>query len=198
MENDKMEIRNYTSLGAELNVPAELIIGAGLSPRRADAAGTSLELGAELSVLTADGMLLIAAAEPGHRRDLTDALSCVMQELGYDPEDIYAVVNADNGGGNADCAGQSPDVRTYTSLGAEMNIPSELIIGAGIELGAELSVLTADGLLLIAAAESEHLRDLTDELGCFMREQGFEPEETYSVTEADYYDNDDDYDDDDE
>jgi hypothetical protein len=187
MENKKMENRTYTSLGAELNIPAEMIIGA------------ALELDAELSVLSANGMLLIASAERERQRDLTDALSCFMEEIGYDPEEIYSVTAVDDS-----CkVDTNPENKTYTLLEAELNIPAEMIIGAGLSphragaagtpleldtpclpTGGELSVLSANGMLLIAAAESEQLRDLTEELGCFMREQGYEPEEVYTLTEA--------------
>jgi antitoxin component of MazEF toxin-antitoxin module len=92
-----MEITKYSSLGTELNIPAALLIGAGL------------DAGAELSVLSADGMLIIAATEPEHQRELTDELSCFMEELGFDPEEIYSVAESGDCGGDYDGSDNDDD-----------------------------------------------------------------------------------------
>jgi antitoxin component of MazEF toxin-antitoxin module len=73
--------------------------------------------------------------------------------------------------------------QTYSSLGAELNIPAELLIEAGLELGTEVSVIIADGVLVISAAEPDLQRSLTDELSCIMEELGYDPEQIYTVTE---------------
>jgi hypothetical protein len=66
----------YTTDGENLNIPASRLAVAGIPP------------GSEISVLAADGALVIAAAANGLQRDLTDELSCFLQELGYDPETV--------------------------------------------------------------------------------------------------------------
>jgi hypothetical protein len=78
----KKEQINYTAQGEILNIPEEILLGAGLPQ------------GSELSVLLSDGMLIIAGAHNTERlQSLTDELSCVMEELGYDPDEIYSAVS---------------------------------------------------------------------------------------------------------
>ena len=64
----------------------------------------------------------------------------------------------------AECSG-------YTSDGDELNIPARLLCDAMIPAGSEISVLSADGALLIIAAE-EPLDELPLELTCFLAELG--------------------------
>ena len=64
----------------------------------------------------------------------------------------------------------------YTSDGDDINIPLELLRESGIRTGSEISVLFSDGMLIIAAVSGGRQRDLTDELGCFMAEIGYDPE----------------------
>jgi hypothetical protein len=72
----------------------------------------------------------------------------------------------------------------YTVSGGVINLPIKLLNDAGIPLGNEISVLSSDGVLIVAAANGGRQRDLTDELGCFMAELGCDPEcvETVEVT----------------
>jgi hypothetical protein len=71
--------------------------------------------------------------------------------------------------GDAECGG-------YTSDGDELNIPARLLCEAGIPAGSGVSVLSAEGMLIIAAGGDGMQSDLTDELGCFMAELGYDPE----------------------
>ena len=64
----------------------------------------------------------------------------------------------------AECGG-------YTNDGDELNIPARLLCDAMIPAGSEISVLSADGALLIIAAE-EPLDELPLELTCFLAELG--------------------------
>jgi hypothetical protein len=64
----------------------------------------------------------------------------------------------------------------YTSDGAELNIPARLLRAAFVPAGSDISVLSASGMLIIAAASGGQQRDLTDELSCFMTELGCDPE----------------------
>jgi antitoxin component of MazEF toxin-antitoxin module len=64
----------------------------------------------------------------------------------------------------------------YTAEGDAINIPLGLLKAAGLKAGSEISVLSSDGMLIIAATGDDSLRDLTDELGCFMAELGHDPE----------------------
>jgi bifunctional DNA-binding transcriptional regulator/antitoxin component of YhaV-PrlF toxin-antitoxin module len=67
---------NYTTDGEDVNIPARFLAGAGIAP------------GSEISVLSADGALVIAAAANGMQRDFTDEIGCFLEELGYDPETV--------------------------------------------------------------------------------------------------------------
>ena len=73
------------------------------------------------------------------------------------------------------------EITSYSSFGVELNIPAELLIEANLELGTEMSVFIADGMLLIAATDAEF--SLTGELGCFMDELGYDPELIFTVTD---------------
>ena len=64
----------------------------------------------------------------------------------------------------------------YTNDGDVINIPGSLMKDAGIWVGSKISVLSSKGMLIIATASEGRLRDLTDELGCFMAELGYDPE----------------------
>jgi hypothetical protein len=46
---------------------------------------------AGVSLLCSDGMMIVAVTEKEHIQDLTDALSCLMEELGFDPETVETV-----------------------------------------------------------------------------------------------------------
>ena len=59
----------------------------------------------------------------------------------------------------------------YTSDGEELNIPASLLCEAMIPAGSDISVLTADGVLMIIAAE-DALDELPLELTCFLAELG--------------------------
>jgi len=94
---------------------------------------------------------------------------------------------------SADCADSELLIRKvcdnykgegYTTEGEEVNIPLELLQVADICAGGKISVLTSDGMLIIAATSDERQRDLTDELGCFMSELGYEPECIETLTPA--------------
>jgi len=71
----------------------------------------------------------------------------------------------------------------YINEGDVINIPLELMQAAGIQVGSELSVLYAEGMMVIAACDGKQ-RDLTDELGCFMAELGYDPESVETVEAA--------------
>lgn len=66
--------------------------------------------------------------------------------------------------GEAECSG-------YRSDSDELNIPAQLMCEAAIPTGTDITVLAADGALLIIAAENE-LEDLPLELSCFLGELG--------------------------
>ena len=66
--------------------------------------------------------------------------------------------------GDADCGG-------YTSDGDELNIPQSLLCEAAIPNCSDISIITANGLLLIISATDE-LEDLTQEMSCFLGELG--------------------------
>jgi hypothetical protein len=84
---------------------------------------------------------------------------------------IRRVCGSFQGGGNG-----------YTTEGDEINLPEKLLTGCGVPLGSEISVLSADGMLIIAVTgDDERQCDLTDELGCFMEELGFDPELVQTV-----------------
>ncbi len=71
----------------------------------------------------------------------------------------------------------------YTTEGCAINLPEEMLERAGIPLGSDISVLSADGMLLIAVSGDGMQEDLTDELTCFMEELGYDPE-TVEILEA--------------
>ena len=72
----------------------------------------------------------------------------------------------------------------YTAEGETINLPPELLNNAGISLGSDISVLSSDGMLIIAVTGGGHQRDLTDELGCFMAELGYDPESVETLGAA--------------
>ena len=79
--------------------------------------------------------------------------------------------------------------KIYSTQGANLNVPVDWLLDAGLPLGSKLSVLIADGMLILAAAEAEHQRDLTDELSCVMEELGHDPEIIFTVSDgSDEYD----------
>jgi hypothetical protein len=80
--NDEDCEQSYTTEGGDINIPIAVFEDAGLP------------LGGDISVLVSDGMFVIAAAEKEHQADLTDALSCLMEELGYDPESVEKISSA--------------------------------------------------------------------------------------------------------
>jgi hypothetical protein len=80
--NDEDCDQSYTTEGGDINIPIEVFEDAGLP------------LGGDILVLVSDGMFVIAAAEKDHQSDLTDALSCLMEELGYDPENVERISSA--------------------------------------------------------------------------------------------------------
>jgi len=59
----------------------------------------------------------------------------------------------------------------YTSDGIDLNIPAKLLCDAMIPAGSDISVLSADGALLVIAAEAP-LDELPLELKCFLSELG--------------------------
>jgi len=72
----------------------------------------------------------------------------------------------------------------YSTEGSEINIPLELLNESDIPAGNEISVLSCSGMLIIAAVSNGLQRDLTDELGCFMAELGYDPESVETVQAA--------------
>jgi hypothetical protein len=82
MEEKQMEIKTYSTNNGELNIASELLISAGVTP------------GSDISVLVPNGMLIIVAAED-IQSEITDELTCFMEEIGYDPEVIFTVQNED-------------------------------------------------------------------------------------------------------
>ena len=68
------------------------------------------------------------------------------------------------------CCGE-PECSGYTSDGEELNIPARLLCEAAIPTGSDISVLAADGVLLVIATEKS-LEDLPLELSCFLGELG--------------------------
>jgi hypothetical protein len=76
------------------------------------------------------------------------------------------------------------EIKTYSTDSGELNIASELLINAGVTTGSDISVLVADGALIIVAAEDIQ-REITDELACFMEEIGYDPEEIFTVQDED-------------
>jgi hypothetical protein len=74
------------------------------------------------------------------------------------------------------------DERTgYTTDGDELSIPAALLQNAGIPLDNAFSVLSAEGVLVIAAAANGLQRDFTDEIGCFLEELGYDPDTVETV-----------------
>jgi hypothetical protein len=76
------------------------------------------------------------------------------------------------------------EIKTYSTDSGELNIASELLISAGVTLGSDISVLVADGALIIVAAEDIQ-REITDEIGCFMEEIGCDPEAIFTLCDED-------------
>ena len=68
----------------------------------------------------------------------------------------------------------------YTTENNMINLPLELLEAADIETGSAISVLSSDGMMIIAVTSGDIQRDLTDELGCFMAELGYDPESVES------------------
>jgi antitoxin component of MazEF toxin-antitoxin module len=75
--------KHFNTLGEEVNIPAKLLEAAGL------------ELGVKLSVLISGKTLILATTEEDYQRDLTDELSCLMEEIGLDPDYIYSFTDSD-------------------------------------------------------------------------------------------------------
>lgn len=69
--------------------------------------------------------------------------------------------------GDASCSG-------YTSDSDDLNIPARLLADASIPMGEDITVLVAEGALLIVAAE-ELLEELPTELCCLLNELGISP-----------------------
>lgn len=69
--------------------------------------------------------------------------------------------------GDAGCAG-------YTSEEPELNLPADLLAEASIPVGEEITVLVADGALLIVPT-TEDLLELPVELCCLLNELGISP-----------------------
>jgi antitoxin component of MazEF toxin-antitoxin module len=77
---ENMTESGYTSEGDVINIPPVLLAAAGLNP------------GTACSVLSTGEVLLIAAAAtPKLQQELTDELSCLLEELEHDP-DVVATV----------------------------------------------------------------------------------------------------------
>ncbi len=72
----------------------------------------------------------------------------------------------------------------YTTEGDDINLPAKLLQDSGVPLGSEISVLASEGMLIIAVTGDGRQRDLTDELGCFMNELGYDPELVQTVSAA--------------
>jgi hypothetical protein len=72
----------------------------------------------------------------------------------------------------------------YSIDGMEINIPFKQLNDAKIPMGSEISVLSSEGMLIIAVASGGLQRDLTDELGCFMAELGYDPQSVETVKAA--------------
>lgn len=62
----------------------------------------------------------------------------------------------------------------YTSDSDDLNIPARLLADASIPMGEDVSVLVAEGALLIVATEKV-LEDLPVELCCLLNELGISP-----------------------
>ncbi len=99
--------------------------------------------------------------------------------LGYEPEEEVSLTLPvhpclcdceDNELFLARCCGEA-ECSGYTSNGGELNLPPQLLCEAGISTGTDVTILSADGALLIIAAENE-LEDLPLELRCFLEELG--------------------------
>lgn len=69
--------------------------------------------------------------------------------------------------GDAGCAG-------YTSEGPDLNLPAGMLAEASIPLGEDISVLAADGALIIVPA-TEELRELPAEFCCLLNDLGISP-----------------------
>jgi antitoxin component of MazEF toxin-antitoxin module len=78
----KMKNVHYQSTGSTINIPIAVFEDAGLP------------LGGDISVLVSDGMFVIAATTAERQTDLTDAFSCLMEELGYDPDHVETISSA--------------------------------------------------------------------------------------------------------
>ena len=99
--------------------------------------------------------------------------------LGYEPEDNVNLALPvtqtlcdckDNELFLSRCCGE-PECSGYTSDSDELNIPTKLLCEAAIPTGSGISVLAADGALLVIATEKS-LEDLPLELTCFLGELG--------------------------
>lgn len=69
--------------------------------------------------------------------------------------------------GDASCSG-------YTSDSDDLNIPARLLADASIPMGEDITVLVAEGALLIVATE-ELLDELPAELCCLLNDLGISP-----------------------
>ncbi|MDL2293787.1 hypothetical protein LJC60_04065 [Ruminococcaceae bacterium OttesenSCG-928-D13] len=77
------------------------------------------------------------------------------------------------------CCGES-ECSGYRSDDDELNIPPSLLCEAGIPVGTNVSVLAADGALVLIAAE-DTLEDLPLELRCFLSELGINTHSLYQA-----------------
>ena len=109
--------------------------------------------------------------------------------LGYQPgEDVHLALPTEMC--SSDCGDSKLLIRRvcddysgegYSVEGDEINIPWKLLHDADILAGSEISILSSNGMLIIAVASDGLQRDLTDELGCFMAELGYDPESVETV-----------------
>jgi len=72
----------------------------------------------------------------------------------------------------------------YTTEGSTINIPLDTLRSARINPGSRISVLSSDGMLIIAVTGGGRQRDLADELGCFMAELGYDPDNVETLKAA--------------
>lgn len=82
--------------------------------------------------------------------------------------------------GEAACMG-------YTSSGEDLNIPAQLLSDANISIGGDVSILVADGALVLVAAEDECDDDLPVELCALLNELGVSPLSVRVMTEGGRY-----------
>lgn len=81
--------------------------------------------------------------------------------------------------GDASCSG-------YTSDSDDLNIPARLLADASIPMGEDVTVLVAEGALLIVATE-ELLDELPVELCCLLNDLGISPQTVLSGRKEDIF-----------